>query len=230
MCADNPCANNATCRSSFTDKLYQCLCPAGYKGPRCQTGNQKNPLYRSSEIFNSIIKKHSSRTLTTWTCVIYIVISKQKNKKNNKKKKTKERMKERDTQRKVNLHTFFLNLKLASKIWKVILIVGKWSGLKHNYNEPTHEYIWFSTNEIEKKSKWLAAIPPDPLIHLFVSFASCFFCCLQTSMSVPKGFTIAVPMPFATIPKGLTTAHASPDSLGMAEDAKVHANVDFCTH
>nr|XP_058950992.1 uncharacterized protein LOC131778586 [Pocillopora verrucosa] len=37
MCADNPCANNATCRSSFTDKLYQCLCPAGYKGPRCQT-------------------------------------------------------------------------------------------------------------------------------------------------------------------------------------------------
>ena len=49
-------------------------------------------------------------------------------------------------------------------------------------------------------------------------------------MSVPKGFTIAVPMPFATIPKGLTTAHASPDSLGMAEDAKVHANVDFCTH
>ena len=49
-------------------------------------------------------------------------------------------------------------------------------------------------------------------------------------MSVPKGFTIAVPMPFATIPKGLTTAHASPDSLGMAEDAKVHANVDFCIH
>ena len=80
MCADNPCANNATCRSSFTDKLYQCLCPAGYKGPRCQTGKQKNPLYRSSEIFNSIIKKHSSRTLTTWTCVIYIVISKQQKK------------------------------------------------------------------------------------------------------------------------------------------------------
>ena len=68
MCADNPCANNATCRSSFTDKLYQCLCPAGYKGPRCQTGNQKNPLDRSSEIFNSIIKKHSSRTTTKWTC------------------------------------------------------------------------------------------------------------------------------------------------------------------
>ena len=139
-------------------------------------------------------------------------------------------MKERDTQRKVNLHAFFLNLKLASKIWKVILIVGKWSGLKYNYNEPTYEYIWFSTNAIEKKSKWLPAIPPDPLIHLFVSFASCFFCCLQTSMSVPKGFTIAVPMPFATIPKGLITAHAGPDSLGMAENAKVQASVTFCTH
>ena len=93
-CADNPCANNATCQSSFTNKIYQCLCPAGYKGPRCQTGNQKNPLYRSSEIFNSIIKKHSSRTTTKWTC---------------------ERVKARDTQRKVNWHADFLNLKLASQ-------------------------------------------------------------------------------------------------------------------
>ena len=49
-------------------------------------------------------------------------------------------------------------------------------------------------------------------------------------MSVPKGFTIAVPMPFATIPKGLITAHAGPDSLGMAENAKVQASVNFCTH
>ena len=68
MSSDNPCANNVTCRSSFTEKLYQCLCPAGYKGLRCQTGKQKNPLYPSSEIFNSVIKKHSSHTLTTWTC------------------------------------------------------------------------------------------------------------------------------------------------------------------
>ena len=107
MCADNPCANNATCRSSFTDKLYQCLCPAGYKGPRCQTGKQKNPLYRSSEIFNSIIKKHSSRTLTTWTCVIYIVISKQKNKKNKKKKNQRENERERHTEES-KLTCFFL--------------------------------------------------------------------------------------------------------------------------
>ena len=49
-------------------------------------------------------------------------------------------------------------------------------------------------------------------------------------MSVPKGLTIAVPMPFGTIPKGLTTAHASPDSLKMAENVEVHANVNFCTH
>ena len=49
-------------------------------------------------------------------------------------------------------------------------------------------------------------------------------------MSVPKGFTIAVPMPFATIPKGLITVHAGPDSLGMAENVKVHASVNFCTH
>ncbi|CAH3140948.1 unnamed protein product, partial [Pocillopora meandrina] len=41
MCAENPCENNATCQSNFTDKLYQCLCPTGYKGPRCQTGKQK---------------------------------------------------------------------------------------------------------------------------------------------------------------------------------------------
>ena len=137
--------------------------------------NKKNPLYRSSEIFNSIIKKHSSRTLTTRTCVIYIIVSKQQKKNKKNKKKTKERMKERDTQRKVNLHAFFLNLKLASKIWKVILIVGKWSGLKYNYNEPTYEYIWFSTNEIEKKSKWLPAIPPDPLfICLFPSLPVSF--------------------------------------------------------
>ena len=100
MCADNPCANNATCRSSFTDKLYQCLCPAGYKGPRCQTGKQKNPLYRSSEIFNSIIKKHSSRTLTTWTCVIYIIISKQQKKKKKKKKKKRERKREKNKEKK----------------------------------------------------------------------------------------------------------------------------------
>ena len=64
MCADNPCANYATYRSSFTEKLYQCLCPAGYKGLRCQTGKQKNPLYRSSEIFNSVIKSESMQKST----------------------------------------------------------------------------------------------------------------------------------------------------------------------
>nr|XP_058950988.1 uncharacterized protein LOC131778583 [Pocillopora verrucosa] len=36
MCAENHCANNASCQRSSTDKLYQCLCPAGYEGARCQ--------------------------------------------------------------------------------------------------------------------------------------------------------------------------------------------------
>ena len=47
--------------------------------------NKKNPLYLSSEIFNSIIKKQSIRTLTTCTCVVFIVISKQRKKKKPKR-------------------------------------------------------------------------------------------------------------------------------------------------
>ena len=49
-------------------------------------------------------------------------------------------------------------------------------------------------------------------------------------MSVPKRFTIAVPMAFAAIPKDLITAHANQNSLGMTENAKVHVSVTFCTH
>ena len=52
--------------------------------------------------------------------------------------------------------------------------------------------------------------------------------CLRTPMSVPKVFTISVPMPFETIPRGLITAHASPENLGMAESAKIRASVIFC--
>lgn len=121
MCAENHCANNASCQRSSTDKLYQCLCPAGYEGARCQNGKQKKFLYRSSEIFNSNIWKHTSRTLTAWTCVIYFVFPKKR-----KRKKQRKREWKRDTQRKVNWHAVFFNLILASKIWKIILIVGKW--------------------------------------------------------------------------------------------------------
>nr|XP_058960272.1 uncharacterized protein LOC131787202 [Pocillopora verrucosa] len=35
-CVDNPCRNNATCQTGFTDKGYRCLCTAGFKGPRCK--------------------------------------------------------------------------------------------------------------------------------------------------------------------------------------------------
>ena len=44
-------------------------------------------------------------------------------------------------------------------------------------------------------------------------------------MSVSKGYTNAVLMPFATIPKGRTTVHVNLDSLVMDENVKV--NVAF---
>ncbi|XP_066026329.1 protein kinase C-binding protein NELL2a-like [Pocillopora verrucosa] len=35
-CAKKPCKNNSTCLSGFTDKSYQCLCSAGFKGRTCE--------------------------------------------------------------------------------------------------------------------------------------------------------------------------------------------------
>ena len=37
-CIANPCKNNATCQSGFTDKGYRCLCSAGFKGQTCDGG------------------------------------------------------------------------------------------------------------------------------------------------------------------------------------------------
>ena len=38
-CIANPCKNNATCQSGFTEKGYRCLCSAGFKGQTCDEGN-----------------------------------------------------------------------------------------------------------------------------------------------------------------------------------------------
>ena len=37
-CVENPCKNNATCQSGFTDTGYRCLCTAGFKGRTCDNG------------------------------------------------------------------------------------------------------------------------------------------------------------------------------------------------
>ncbi|XP_022806738.1 uncharacterized protein LOC111343813 [Stylophora pistillata] len=34
-CVKNPCENNSTCQSGFTDLGYRCLCTAGFKGQTC---------------------------------------------------------------------------------------------------------------------------------------------------------------------------------------------------
>ncbi|XP_078351653.1 uncharacterized protein LOC144636339 [Oculina patagonica] len=35
-CVSNPCENNSTCQTGFTDKGYRCLCTAGFHGHECQ--------------------------------------------------------------------------------------------------------------------------------------------------------------------------------------------------
>ena len=66
--------------------------------------------------------------------------------------------------------------------------------------------------------------------HLTTNLSVCFLRLLFLLLSSDIDECAEVPMPFATIPKGLITAHASPDSLGMAENVKAHASVNFCTH
>ncbi|KAL9953731.1 hypothetical protein ACROYT_G041192 [Oculina patagonica] len=44
-CVSNPCANNSTCQTGFTDKGYRCLCTAGFEGHECQNDiNECNTL------------------------------------------------------------------------------------------------------------------------------------------------------------------------------------------
>lgn len=41
-CESIPCANHATCQAGFGNHGYRCICPAGYRGVQCKTGEEKN--------------------------------------------------------------------------------------------------------------------------------------------------------------------------------------------
>ena len=41
-CESIPCANHATCQAGFGNHGYRCICPAGYQGVQCKTGEEKN--------------------------------------------------------------------------------------------------------------------------------------------------------------------------------------------
>ena len=40
-CSSDPCFNNATCLSGFTDKKYLCVCPAKFAGENCEKGEHR---------------------------------------------------------------------------------------------------------------------------------------------------------------------------------------------
>ncbi|XP_020619987.1 delta-like protein 4 [Orbicella faveolata] len=40
-CSSNPCVNNGTCLSGFTDKNYHCVCPAYLTGENCDKGKHR---------------------------------------------------------------------------------------------------------------------------------------------------------------------------------------------
>ena len=37
-CTSNPCKNNATCQTGFTERGYRCLCVIGFTGHECGVG------------------------------------------------------------------------------------------------------------------------------------------------------------------------------------------------
>ena len=41
-CESIPCANHASCQAGFGNHGYRCICPAGYRGVQCKTGEEKN--------------------------------------------------------------------------------------------------------------------------------------------------------------------------------------------
>ena len=48
-CEKIPCKNNATCQAGFTERDYQCLCTAGFKGHDCDLG-KKSPTHVNERI------------------------------------------------------------------------------------------------------------------------------------------------------------------------------------
>lgn len=93
MCAENHCANNASCQRSSTDKLYQCLCPAGYEGARCQNGKQKKlSLSFKWDLQFEYLEAYKSHTNCMDMCHLLRLSWKTKT-----KKATKKRVKERHT-------------------------------------------------------------------------------------------------------------------------------------
>ncbi|XP_066025931.1 uncharacterized skeletal organic matrix protein 5-like [Pocillopora verrucosa] len=56
-CVDNPCDNNSTCQSGFTDQGYRCLCTTGFKGPRCKKAST------CKEIFDKNVSKKSGEVI-----------------------------------------------------------------------------------------------------------------------------------------------------------------------
>ena len=57
----NPCRNNATCQSGFTDNGYRCLCTAGFKGRICTKGKYVDLLKLSFITKLNVHRYHTIR-------------------------------------------------------------------------------------------------------------------------------------------------------------------------
>lgn len=51
-CSSNPCANGGTCVDSVND--FRCICPAGFSGKNCSTGNFSQTCLPVSLSFKSL--------------------------------------------------------------------------------------------------------------------------------------------------------------------------------
>ena len=65
-CVDNPCDNNSTCQSGFTDKGYRCLCITGFKGPSCKKGKPCVVKPAVSWYWPTVINSHNKGAALNW--------------------------------------------------------------------------------------------------------------------------------------------------------------------